>query len=128
MYLLKSNSPSNRFKFALITSALFAILCSPLQAQGPVETLAIADSLFEARKYTESFKIYQEIHGQNQGSPSMLLKMAFIKEGLDDYPAALYYLNQYYLFTSNERQHRIFFVRLILAAANQVRVFIRFEI
>ncbi|MDH5599223.1 MAG: SH3 domain-containing protein, partial [Cyclobacteriaceae bacterium] len=30
-------------------------------------------------------------------SPSMLLKMAFIKEGLGDIPQAMYYLNKYYL-------------------------------
>ena len=33
----------------------------------------------------------------------MLLKMAFIKEGLGDYTNALYYLNLYYLKTYNKR-------------------------
>lgn len=103
MYWLKSKSPSDRFKFTLVACTLLSLLCLPLQGQSLDESLATADSLFEFRKYTESFKIYQKIHEQKQGSPSMLLKMAFIKEGLDDYPSALYYLNQYYLLTSNER-------------------------
>ena len=35
--------------------------------------------------------------------PAMLLKMAFIQEGSGDYSEALYYLNEYYLMTSDER-------------------------
>ncbi|MEO1053049.1 MAG: SH3 domain-containing protein [Bacteroidota bacterium] len=66
-------------------------------------SLGSADSLFEKKKYTESFEIYNSIleTGQ-QASLSMLLKMAFIKEGLGDYGEALYYLNLYYLRTSNK--------------------------
>ncbi len=103
MYLLKSNSPSRLFKLPLLLGIISSGIFLPLRGQVFEQSLATADSLFELSKYTESFKIYQEFHDRNQGSPSMLLKMAFIKEGLNDYPAALYYLNRYYLLTSNER-------------------------
>lgn len=68
------------------------------------ELLASADSLFEQKKYTESFEIYEKILEQDQqATPRMLLKMAFIKEGLGDYSNALYYLNVYYLKTSDKQ-------------------------
>ena len=65
--------------------------------------LNIADSLFEKGKYTESFEIYSAIlETAEQLSPAMLLKMAYIKEGLHDNAGALYYLNLYYLKTSDK--------------------------
>lgn len=74
------------------------------QAQQLTEDLQVADSLFEAGKYTESFGIYEAIlETGEQVSPAMLLKMAYINEGLGDTPEALYYLNLYYLKTSNDQ-------------------------
>lgn len=64
--------------------------------------LSHADSLFEAKKYTESFEVYSTVLDQGDYTPSMLLKMAFIKEGLGDVSGALYFLNQYYNQTSNK--------------------------
>lgn len=55
-----------------------------------------ADSLFAQQKYTEAFLIYDGLFKSGQASESMLLKMAFIKDGLDDYSDALYYLDLYY--------------------------------
>jgi len=58
-----------------------------------------ADSLFAAKKYTESFDLYTQILKETgQTSPQMLLKMAFIKEGLKDYTASLYYLSLHYFY------------------------------
>lgn len=66
--------------------------------------LAHADSLFEAKKYTESFKIYESLfEDYHQVSAAMLLKMSFIKEGLGNYTDALYYLNLYYLQTADRK-------------------------
>lgn len=62
-----------------------------------------ADSLFQARQYTQSFDLYQELLKTNRYSPSMLLKMAFIQEGLDHAGYALYYLNLYYLSSGDEQ-------------------------
>lgn len=67
------------------------------------ELLFVADSLFQNKKYTESYSLYKSIFDQDQSSPSMLLKMAFIQEGLGDFGSALYYLNLYYLQTSNKQ-------------------------
>lgn len=68
------------------------------------QLLTSADSLFELKKFTESFEIYERILDQDQqATPRMLLKMAFIKEGLGDYSSALYYLNVYYLKTSDKQ-------------------------
>lgn len=66
--------------------------------------LNLADSLFQANKYTQSFELYDKIlQTQHFYSPAMLLKMAFIKEGLSDYTQALYYLNLYYQSSSHKR-------------------------
>jgi len=66
--------------------------------------LGKADSLFNTRKYTESFKIYEHIlNAEKQASPAMLLRMSFIKEGLGNHTEALYYLNLYYLQTADKK-------------------------
>ena len=83
-------------------SFLVSLLCSGQTTS--LQKLTHADSLFNAKKYTESFEIYDYLlEVENNSSPAMLLKMAFIKEGLNDYSGALYYLNTYYLKTSDRR-------------------------
>ena len=81
-----------------ITSSLAVIAQSTDKA-----LLSPADSLFAARQYTEAFGQYQQLFTQQEeASPAMLLKMAFIQESRGDYSEALYYLNEYYLLTSDE--------------------------
>lgn len=88
------------FNFILLFFIPFLSLISTAYAE---QSLSTADSLFDQKKYTESFKIYEDILDQKQqASARMLLKMAFIKEGLGDYSTALYYLNLYYLKTSDK--------------------------
>lgn len=85
---------------------LFILLSITYSANcnSPKERLILADSLFAQKKYTQSFELYQEIQYTDQKATSaMLLKMAFIKEGLGDYTNALYYLNLYYLKTYQKR-------------------------
>ena len=56
-----------------------------------------AEKLFQDKKYTDAYQLYSENFTKNkQYSPQMLLKMAYIQEGLEQYPEALYYLNLYY--------------------------------
>jgi uncharacterized protein YgiM (DUF1202 family) len=81
----------------LILSLQFSALASSSQ------TLATADSLFKAKRYTESFELYQELYEQNTGTPAMLIKMAYIKEGLGDYSNALLYLDSYYKHTADKK-------------------------
>jgi lipopolysaccharide export LptBFGC system permease protein LptF len=68
-----------------------------LNAQVSGYRLKQADSLYLDKKYTESLEHYQTILSQNQYTPAMLLKMAYIQEGLNHVGEALYYLNLYYL-------------------------------
>ena len=64
--------------------------------------LKTADSLFITKRYTQSLEHYNEILKQKQYSPAMLLKMAFIQEGLNNIGQAMYYLNLYFLITRDE--------------------------
>lgn len=59
--------------------------------------LQVADSLFAARKYTQSFEQYEAILKNGEYTGPMLLRMALIQEGLDQAGKALFYLNLYYL-------------------------------
>ena len=61
-----------------------------------------ADSLFVQKKYTQSLEHYQNILTKKEFTPAMLLKMAYIQEGLNNVGDALYYLNLYYL-ASNDK-------------------------
>lgn len=62
-----------------------------------------ADSLFKLKKYTEALKIYEKSY-EEKGiyTAQMLIKMAFIHEGLDNFPKTLFYLNQYYLLSNDK--------------------------
>jgi hypothetical protein len=64
--------------------------------------LAVADSLFKTKRYTQSYVQYQSILAQKQYTPAMLLKMAYIQEGLNNIGNAMYYLNLYFL-ASNDK-------------------------
>jgi tetratricopeptide (TPR) repeat protein len=66
----------------------------PVLAQNNSRTLAKADSLFEAGAYEQAYPLYRQVLRQEQlVSNRLLLRMAYIQEGLEHYPAALYYLS-----------------------------------
>jgi hypothetical protein len=65
--------------------------------------LAKADSLFQQKRYTQSLELYQSIFDKNQFTPAMLLKMAYVEEGLENVARTLYYLSVYYVNTKDER-------------------------
>lgn len=69
----------------------------------PAVSLALADSLFSARQYTQAFDHYYAIRQQGAWSPAMLLKMAYIQEGLGRLGESMYYLNLYTL-ASHDQQ------------------------
>lgn len=89
----------------LILFLLCFISCSfTAYCESPSQKLFISDSLFAQKKYTQSFELFDDIlKTDKKTSPAMLLKMAFIKQGLGDYTNALYYLNLYYLKTYNRK-------------------------
>lgn len=72
------------------------------EAQVSNYRLQQADSLFVQKKYTQSLEHYQNILSKKEFTPAMLLKMAYIQEGLHNVGDALYYLNLYYL-ASNDK-------------------------
>ncbi len=65
------------------------------------KVLKYADSLFQNQKYTEAYEVYDELFRSGQSSAAILLKMAFIKDGLGDYVHALYYLDIYYTYSAD---------------------------
>lgn len=55
-----------------------------------------ADSLFSSQKYTEAYYLYETVFDSGYYTDAMLLKMAFIQDGSDNYAEALYFLSLYY--------------------------------
>ena len=67
------------------------------------QSLNLADSLFDQKKFTQANEIFESLYHSDQSSPAMLLKMAYIQEGLENPAQALIYLNEYYSMTANKR-------------------------
>lgn len=96
------------------------MLCSAttISAQSIDDLLNKADSLYANKQYTQSIQLYEELLSQHVYSESMLLKMAYVKEGLGQLSESLYYLNLYYLASDDEqalvkmeeigRKHRLY--------------------
>ncbi len=82
---------------ALILTLLVFSLPQNMYGQAMAFRLTVADSLFKAKRYTQSFEQYQNILQQKQYSAAMLLKMAYIQEGLGHIGQAMYYLNLYFI-------------------------------
>lgn len=86
------------FLFALL---IFTI--NGIRAEHVHDELRLADSLFSEKKFTQSLERYERLLGQGYESPAMLLRMAYIEEGLQHYAYALYYLNRYYHLQPDEK-------------------------
>lgn len=71
-------------------------------AQVSSHRLNQADSLFALKRYTQAFEQYQAVLANKEYSPAMLLKMAYIQEGLNQPGSALYYLNLYQLVSDDK--------------------------
>ncbi|UOQ64842.1 SH3 domain-containing protein [Hymenobacter volaticus] len=66
----------------------------PSTAQKVTPKLARADSAFDAGAYQLAYRQYRGLLRQEAvASPRLLLRMAYVQEGLGHYPAALYYLH-----------------------------------
>jgi hypothetical protein len=89
---------------AIALVVLAGLFRSPMaEAESFDFRLKLADSLFNQRKFTQSLAIYKEIFDQKSYSPAMLLRMAYVEEGLGHTALSLYYLNVYYQATRNEQ-------------------------
>lgn len=82
-----------------MTVLLFSLAFAPdLHAsKAPLEVMRTADSLHSAKQYTQAFTLYRAVYESGHYSPAMLLKMAYIQEGLGHLGECLYYLNLYFL-------------------------------
>lgn len=74
----------------------FLISLQSIHCQADVKGLQKADSLFNQRSYKEAMEIYSSNYQTGVYSPAMLLKMAFITEGIGDNEQATLYLSKYY--------------------------------
>lgn len=93
------NSP---LKYLTIFSVFCLAFVQPIYSQENKKNIFLADSLFNQKQYTQALTLYEKIlEEEQQFSPSMLLKMAYIKEGLRDFTGVMYYLHLYYSKTPN---------------------------
>ncbi len=94
------------FKPFFLTKFLFIFfaICQYSNCHADQERLNIADSLFASRQYKEALTHYESLLNEDQVySPAMLLKMAFITEGMGNFPQATYYLSKYYSYNPNPK-------------------------
>jgi hypothetical protein len=87
----------DRLKILCLIVGVMIYSGNSVYAQTSGFRLKTADSLYVAKRYTQSFELYQSILKQGEYTPSMLLKMAFIQEGLNHIGQAMYYLNLYFI-------------------------------
>lgn len=73
-----------------------------LHAQSNNPLLVRADSLFQQKRYIQSLELYQKLFEDHRYTPAMLLRMAYVEEGLNNVSRSAYYLNLYYLATQDE--------------------------
>jgi hypothetical protein len=93
--------PSFKSIFLAKLSIFFLLFLQSIHCQANVPQLLVADSLFQQRSYKEAMEIYQLNFQLGIYSPSMLLKMAFISEGIGDNENATLYLSKYYDLSPN---------------------------
>ncbi|MEX1239090.1 MAG: SH3 domain-containing protein [Cyclobacteriaceae bacterium] len=86
----------------LVASITLSLSIFTSSAQTSHFRLKTADSLFQTKRYTQSLEHYEEILRQRQYSPAMLLKMAYINEGLNHIGPAMFYLNLYQIATNDK--------------------------
>ena len=92
-----------RNKFYYISIVLLGIFSFSNRIISKNLNLNKADSLFNLQIYTEAKLIYDSLYyKENLYSESMLLKMALIEEGLENYEKTIYYLSQYQSINNNE--------------------------
>jgi hypothetical protein len=88
------------YKFLLLYSFLpLFTLFNPVMGQNSTQ-LTLADSLYAQQKFTQAYKVYEEVLETGVASPAMLLRMAYIQESLNNTTETLYLLNRYYQLTA----------------------------
>ena len=91
------------FKFLYLIFIGIIFNSQTLVAQSVTTDIKEADSLFAARRYTQSLRIYEKIYEESQeATPAMLLKMAYSNEAMGNLGKTFLYLNDYYRLTGDE--------------------------
>jgi hypothetical protein len=104
-------------KLALFFS-YWLLISLPAAAQPGALKLQKADSAFVAGAYLPAFQLYRQVLRQHAvASPRMLLRMAYVQDGLGHYPAALYYLSM-----AHKRQPNLATWRKMVALARDRRL------
>jgi hypothetical protein len=93
------NLQTRLLKFLLFAPLFFLFISSDAQSL----KIRQADSLFRIKHYTQSLDLYQAAFNNKEYTPAMLLKMAYIQEGLGKIGQTLYSLKLYYLATDDEQ-------------------------
>lgn len=87
----------------IVKLSLFLLLFTVVsQAQSNNPMIMRADSLFQQKRYIQSLELYQKLFDDHRYTPAMLLRMAYVEEGLNNISRSVYYLNLYYLATQDE--------------------------
>jgi hypothetical protein len=81
-------------------------IASHSMAAATSKVLTAADSLYNNKQYTQAFDLYQTLFKEDKYSPAMLLRMAYIQEGLGHLGESLYYLDLYFLSTDDSQALR----------------------
>jgi tetratricopeptide (TPR) repeat protein len=82
----------------------FLTFLQSFNCQANTMKLSLADSLFAIQNYQEALSLYEDLLTNDEVySPAMLLKMAFVAEGMGDYSNASFYLAKYYDQNPNPR-------------------------
>lgn len=87
-------------KVILLYLFFYLVTLNPSFSKEKIDFIAMkqtADSLFVTQKYTDAKVIYNSLYSQSYLSHDMLLKLAYIHEGLDETQFALFYLEKYIL-------------------------------
>ncbi len=88
--------PNAKSIFLAKLLTFLTLFVQSIHCQADVTDLQRADSLFQQRSYKEAMEIYQMNYQTGVYSPAMLLKMAFIAEGIGDNEQATLFLSKYY--------------------------------
>lgn len=92
---------SSVLKIAVFVTLLACTGPGPATAQTSSYRLYTADSLFLGRQFTQSLQHYEAVLANGEYTPAMLLRMAYINEGLDRPGKTLYYLSMYHQSTGD---------------------------
>jgi tetratricopeptide (TPR) repeat protein len=95
---------SRYLKILVVVGLILSTSVQAAWGQYLKKQLFLADSLFKIQKYPEALGIYNDVlNKSDQFSPQMLMKMAYIKDGMGDYTGALYHLNLLYYYNPDQQ-------------------------